>query len=183
MSIMLGLMGMEVRTAYVASKAWKQHRRSTLTCFLGHRHAQAERLRGGAPYSGQPWGKTWFSWPCPGGVKTRPPQSKEAGFRSPHGQAGGTCGAPAILGGSLGDHIKCLHKPIAQSSLSYAPSVRFARDRRTLTASAIDNEDTLAFSVLHRSKPMIETVPLEKARGLPADAEQQTRFACDRHDQ
>jgi propanol-preferring alcohol dehydrogenase len=33
----------------------------------------------------------------------------------------------------------------------------------TLTGSAIDNEDTLAFSVLHRIKPMIETVPLEKA--------------------
>src|SRR6267154_3356738 len=33
----------------------------------------------------------------------------------------------------------------------------------TLTGSAIDNEDTLAFSVLHRIKPMIETVPLENA--------------------
>src|SRR6267378_514169 len=33
----------------------------------------------------------------------------------------------------------------------------------TLTGSAIDNEDSLAFSVLHRIKPMIETVPLEKA--------------------
>jgi len=33
----------------------------------------------------------------------------------------------------------------------------------TLTGSAIDNEDTLAFSVLDRIKPMIETVPLEKA--------------------
>src|SRR5258708_24387901 len=32
----------------------------------------------------------------------------------------------------------------------------------TLTGSAIDNEDTLAFSVLQRIKPMIETVPLEK---------------------
>jgi D-arabinose 1-dehydrogenase-like Zn-dependent alcohol dehydrogenase len=33
----------------------------------------------------------------------------------------------------------------------------------TLTGSAIDNEDTLAFSVLQKIKPMIETVPLEKA--------------------
>jgi D-arabinose 1-dehydrogenase-like Zn-dependent alcohol dehydrogenase len=33
----------------------------------------------------------------------------------------------------------------------------------TLTGSAIDNEDTLAFSVLQGIKPMIETVPLEKA--------------------
>ena len=33
----------------------------------------------------------------------------------------------------------------------------------TLTGSAIDNEDTLNFSVLQNIKPMIETVPLEKA--------------------
>jgi alcohol dehydrogenase, propanol-preferring len=33
----------------------------------------------------------------------------------------------------------------------------------TLTGSAIDNEDTLAFSVLHGIKPVIETVSLEKA--------------------
>ncbi|HEV3299811.1 MAG TPA: alcohol dehydrogenase [Planctomycetaceae bacterium] len=33
----------------------------------------------------------------------------------------------------------------------------------TLTGSAIDNEDTLAFSVLQRIKAIIETVPLEKA--------------------
>ena len=32
-----------------------------------------------------------------------------------------------------------------------------------LTGSAIDNEDTLAFSVLQNIRPMIETVPLEKA--------------------
>jgi D-arabinose 1-dehydrogenase-like Zn-dependent alcohol dehydrogenase len=33
----------------------------------------------------------------------------------------------------------------------------------TLTGSAIDNEDTLAFSVLQKIKPMIETVPLDRA--------------------
>ena len=33
----------------------------------------------------------------------------------------------------------------------------------TLTGSAIDSEDTLAFSVLQGIKPMIETVPLERA--------------------
>jgi propanol-preferring alcohol dehydrogenase len=32
-----------------------------------------------------------------------------------------------------------------------------------LTGSSLDNEDTLAFSVLERIRPMIETVPLEKA--------------------
>jgi len=33
----------------------------------------------------------------------------------------------------------------------------------TLTGTAIDNEDTLAFSVLENIRPMIETVPLEQA--------------------
>jgi D-arabinose 1-dehydrogenase-like Zn-dependent alcohol dehydrogenase len=32
-----------------------------------------------------------------------------------------------------------------------------------LTGSPIDNEDTLGFSLLKGIKPMIETVPLEKA--------------------
>jgi D-arabinose 1-dehydrogenase-like Zn-dependent alcohol dehydrogenase len=32
-----------------------------------------------------------------------------------------------------------------------------------LTGSAIDNEDTLAFSALENIRPMIETVPLENA--------------------
>src|SRR4029077_1959852 len=32
-----------------------------------------------------------------------------------------------------------------------------------LTGTAIDNEDTLAFSVLQNIRPMIETVPLEQA--------------------
>ena len=33
----------------------------------------------------------------------------------------------------------------------------------TLTGTAIDIEDTLAFSVLQNVRPMIETVPLERA--------------------
>ena len=32
-----------------------------------------------------------------------------------------------------------------------------------LTGSAIDNEDTLAFSALANIRPMIETMPLERA--------------------
>jgi D-arabinose 1-dehydrogenase-like Zn-dependent alcohol dehydrogenase len=32
-----------------------------------------------------------------------------------------------------------------------------------LTGTPIDNEDTLAFSVLENIRPMIETVPLERA--------------------
>ena len=33
----------------------------------------------------------------------------------------------------------------------------------SLAGTAIDNEDTLAFSVLENIRPMIETVPLEQA--------------------
>jgi propanol-preferring alcohol dehydrogenase len=33
----------------------------------------------------------------------------------------------------------------------------------SLTGSAIDNQDTLAFSVLQDVRPMIETLPLDKA--------------------
>jgi len=47
----------------------------------------------------------------------------------------------------------------------------------TLTGSAIDNEDTLAFSVLQGIKPMIETVPLEKAaEGYQRMLSNQARF-------
>jgi propanol-preferring alcohol dehydrogenase len=35
----------------------------------------------------------------------------------------------------------------------------------SLTGTAIDNEDTLAFSVLENIRPMVETVPLEQAGG------------------
>ena len=47
----------------------------------------------------------------------------------------------------------------------------------TLTGSSIDNEDTLAFSVLQNIKPMIETVPLEKAaEGYQRMASNKARF-------
>lgn len=47
----------------------------------------------------------------------------------------------------------------------------------TLTGSAIENEDTLAFSALHGIKPMIETVPLEKAgEGYRKMLSNQARF-------
>ena len=46
-----------------------------------------------------------------------------------------------------------------------------------LTGSAIDNEDTLAFSVLANIRPMIETVPLEKAADAFAKMERnEARF-------
>ena len=44
-----------------------------------------------------------------------------------------------------------------------------------LTGSAIDNEDTLAFSVLENIRPMIETVPLEKAPEAFAKMERATK--------
>ena len=47
----------------------------------------------------------------------------------------------------------------------------------TLTGSAIDNEDTLAFSALQNVKPMIETVSLEKAaEGYARTARNEARF-------
>ena len=46
-----------------------------------------------------------------------------------------------------------------------------------MTGSAIDNEDTLAFSVLHKIKPMIETVPLGKvAEGYQRMLSNKARF-------
>ncbi len=46
-----------------------------------------------------------------------------------------------------------------------------------LTGSAIDNEDTLAFSVLANIRPMIETVPLEQAADAFAKMERnEARF-------
>jgi D-arabinose 1-dehydrogenase-like Zn-dependent alcohol dehydrogenase len=44
-----------------------------------------------------------------------------------------------------------------------------------LTGSAIDNEDTLAFSVLENIRQMIETVPLEKAPEAFAKMERATK--------
>ena len=47
----------------------------------------------------------------------------------------------------------------------------------TLTGSAIDNEDTLGFSVLHGIKPVIETVSLENAaEGYQRMLSNQARF-------
>ena len=47
----------------------------------------------------------------------------------------------------------------------------------SLTGSAIDSEDTLAFSVLQNIKPMIETIPLEKAaEGYARMASNKARF-------
>ena len=47
----------------------------------------------------------------------------------------------------------------------------------TLTGTAIDSEDTLAFSVLENIRPMIETAPLERAADAYARMMQgQVRF-------
>ena len=42
----------------------------------------------------------------------------------------------------------------------------------SLAGTAIDNEDTLAFSVVERIRPMIETLPLERAAGAYARMKQ-----------
>jgi propanol-preferring alcohol dehydrogenase len=54
--------------------------------------------------------------------------------------------------------------PQDQLQLSATPLVFGGRSiYGALTGTAIDNEDTLAFSVLENIRPMIETVPLEQA--------------------
>jgi alcohol dehydrogenase, propanol-preferring len=87
-------------------------------------------------------------------------------------------GARAILatapsGGAMGPLVSSLAArgklivvavPEEQIQLSAFPLVFGGRSiYGTLTGTAIDTEDTLAFSVLENIRPMIETVPLEQA--------------------
>jgi alcohol dehydrogenase, propanol-preferring len=54
--------------------------------------------------------------------------------------------------------------PEDQIQLSAVPLIFGGRTiQGSLTGTAIDNEDTLAFSVLENIRPMIETLPLEQA--------------------
>src|SRR5258708_7532067 len=68
--------------------------------------------------------------------------------------------------------------PIAPLEISPVQLIFGSRSvEGTLTGSSIDNEDTLAFSVLQNIKPMIETVPLEKAaEGYQRMASNKARF-------
>ena len=68
--------------------------------------------------------------------------------------------------------------PRDQIQLSALPLVFGGRSiYGALTGTPIDNEDTLAFSVLESVRPMIETVPLEQAADAYARMMQgQARF-------
>jgi propanol-preferring alcohol dehydrogenase len=82
--------------------------------------------------------------------------------------------------GGLGPRGRMIVAGIGSSPIEASPGQLMFGSRGiegTLTGSAIDNEDTLAFSVLHRIKPMIETVPLENAaEGYQRMMSNQARF-------
>jgi len=82
--------------------------------------------------------------------------------------------------GGLGPRGRMIVAGIGSSPIEVSPVHLMFGSRGiegTLTGSAIDNEDTLAFSVLHRIKPMIETVPLEEAaEGYRRMLSNQARF-------
>jgi propanol-preferring alcohol dehydrogenase len=81
--------------------------------------------------------------------------------------ATGTSGAamgPLVSGLAARGKLILVGVPGDQIQLSAFPLVFGGRSiYGSLTGTAIDNEDTLAFSVLQNIRPMIETVPLEQA--------------------
>ncbi len=79
---------------------------------------------------------------------------------APSGDAMG----PLVSGLAARGKLIVVAVPEDQIQLSAFPLVFGGRSiYGTLTGTAIDNEDTLAFSVLENIRPMIETVPLEQA--------------------
>ena len=81
--------------------------------------------------------------------------------------ATGTSGAaigPLVAGLAARGKLIVVGVPQDQIQLSAFPLVFGGRSiYGSLTGTAIDNEDTLAFSVLENVRPMIETAPLEQA--------------------
>jgi len=79
------------------------------------------------------------------------------------GTSGGAMG-PLVSGLAARGKFIVVGVPGDQIQLSAFPLVFGGRSiYGTLAGTAIDNEDTLAFSVLEHIRPMIETVPLEQA--------------------
>jgi propanol-preferring alcohol dehydrogenase len=77
--------------------------------------------------------------------------------------SGGAMG-PLVSGLAARGKLIVVAVPDDQIQLSAFPLVFGGRSiYGTLTGTAIDNEDTLAFSVLENIRPMVETVPLEQA--------------------
>jgi D-arabinose 1-dehydrogenase-like Zn-dependent alcohol dehydrogenase len=79
---------------------------------------------------------------------------------APSGQAMG----PLVAGLAPGGTLIVVAVPQDPIQVSAMPLIFGGRSiRGTLTGTAIDEEDTLAFSVLTGVRPMVETAPLEKA--------------------
>jgi alcohol dehydrogenase, propanol-preferring len=76
----------------------------------------------------------------------------------------GTAMGPLVSGLAARGKLIVVGVPEDQMQLSAFPLVFGGRSiYGALTGTAIESEDTLAFSVLENIRPMIETVPLEKA--------------------
>jgi propanol-preferring alcohol dehydrogenase len=86
----------------------------------------------------------------------------------------------SVLIGGLAPRGRMIVAGVSSSPIEVPPSQLLFGSRGiegTLTGSAIENEDTLAFSVLQNIKPMIETVSLEKAaEGYARMARNEARF-------
>ena len=84
------------------------------------------------------------------------------------------------LVGGLGPRGRMIVAGAGSSSIEVPPLLLLFGSRGiegTMTGSAIENEDTLAFSVLRKIKPMIESAPLEKAaEGYQLVARNEARF-------
>ena len=85
---------------------------------------------------------------------------------------------PLVSGLAVRGKLIVIAVPEDQIQLSTLPLVFGGRSiYGTLTGTAIDMEDTLAFSVLEKIRPMIETLPLEQAADAYARMMQgQARF-------
>jgi alcohol dehydrogenase, propanol-preferring len=76
----------------------------------------------------------------------------------------GSAMGPLVSGLATRGKLIVVGVPEDEMRVSAAPLVFGGRSiYGALTGTAIDNEDTLAFSVLQNIRPMIETVPLEQA--------------------
>jgi propanol-preferring alcohol dehydrogenase len=76
----------------------------------------------------------------------------------------GSAMGPLVSGLAARGKLIIVGVPDDQIQLSAVPLIFGGRTiEGSLTGKAIDNEDTLAFSVLENIRPMIETVPLEQA--------------------
>jgi D-arabinose 1-dehydrogenase-like Zn-dependent alcohol dehydrogenase len=79
---------------------------------------------------------------------------------APNGKAMG----PLVSGLAARGKLIIVGVPEDEMQVSAVPLVFGGRSiYGSLTGTAIDNEDTLAFSVLEKIRPMVETVPLERA--------------------